>query len=93
MFEGFNEVGDEGIYYGKVIEKSDKYLTITADNTSKVFLFDGDYISEGDFVRVYVKNKKVIFVEKLDEKYFKELKKLLNEILSYGDNPESESDM
>jgi hypothetical protein len=80
MFESFEDVSKEGVLYGRVVEVSDKYLTIATEKGSRTFIYTGSGISEGDFVRMYVEEKRVIFVEKLDEQTFKKLRNLLSEV-------------
>jgi len=81
MYEAFSHI-NEGIVYGVVREiKKDKIL-IEAGGERKYYdietVFTG--ISEGDYVRLFVKDGKIFFIEKLDKDSYENFRKIIDEL-------------
>lgn len=81
MFEDFSHL-KEGIIYGVVKEiKKDKILIECGGETKSYdleIIFTG--ISAGDFIRAYVKENKVLLIEKINKHFYEEMYKIINEI-------------
>lgn len=76
-YESFSFI-EEGIVYCRVKEiKKDKIVL----ETDKIKEFDKEFwneeIKEGDYVRVYIKNNRIIYLEKIDKEFFEKIKELI----------------
>jgi len=81
MYEAFSHI-PEGIIYGIVKEiKKDKIL-IEAGGEDKYYDLETVVtgISQGDYVRVYVKDGKIFFIEKLSKEEYESFKAILDKL-------------
>jgi len=81
MYEAFSHI-EEGIIYGVVKEiKKDKIL-IEASGEERYYDLEivVTGISQGDYVRVYVRDGKVFFIEKLNKDEYESLKTIIDRL-------------
>jgi len=81
MYEAFSHIS-EGIVYGVVREvKKDKIL-IEAGGERKYYDLETVItgISEGDYVRLFVKEGKAFFIEKLSRDDYENFRKIIEEL-------------
>ena len=80
--ESFDKI-QEGLVYAYLSEIDDKFVTLKIKNKEYSFLnkIKNEFkASSGDFVRAFIKDKEVIFLEKLSEKNYLRFKELLESI-------------
>jgi|GEM_PF-1526666 len=85
MFEGF-EALEEGIIYGILEDYNNRKIIVNIKGIRKEYDFRENLISflnnigKKSFIRAYVKNNEIIYIEKINEELYKKYMKLLDEI-------------
>ncbi|BFI73607.1 hypothetical protein YN1_5940 [Nanoarchaeota archaeon] len=81
MYESFDYI-KEGIIYGKIknIGKDKIYIEINGKEYSFDKTVDMNNLSVGDYVRFYIKDNKIIFIEKISEELYNNIKVLLEKL-------------
>jgi hypothetical protein len=81
MYESFEYI-EEGIIYGKVknIGKDKIFIEINGKEYSFDKTEDMNNLNAGDYVRFYIKDKRIIFIEKISKELYENIKKILDEL-------------
>jgi len=81
MYEAFSHI-PEGIIYGIVREIKKDRILIGAGGEDKYYDLEtvATGISQGDYVRLYVKDGKVFFIEKLSKEEYESFKTILDKL-------------
>jgi len=81
MYESFSHI-PEGIIYGMVKEIKKDRILIEAGGEEKYYDLEtvATGISQGDYIRVYVRDGRVFFIEKLDKKEYESFKAILDKL-------------
>ncbi|MGC9079363.1 MAG: hypothetical protein ACP5G1_01345 [Nanopusillaceae archaeon] len=81
MYEDINYMS-EGIIYCRVkkVTKDKIYFDINGKEYSFDKTVEMNELREGDYVRFYIKKDKIIFIEKIDENFYKEIKSILDKL-------------
>ena len=86
VYEDFSYL-KEGVVYGYIEEVDSKFLSINIKGQrvvykNKIRNYEVVNLKEKDFVRIYVKNKEAIYIEKLDDSLYRKFMKLVSSINS-----------
>ncbi|AMD29697.1 hypothetical protein [Candidatus Nanopusillus massiliensis] len=81
MYESFDYI-KEGIIYGKIknIMKDKVIIEINGKDYSFDKSIDINNLNSGDYVRFYIKNNNIIYIEKISQNLYENIKKILESL-------------
>jgi hypothetical protein len=81
MYESFDYI-KEGIIYGKI--KNIMKDKVTIEIGGKEYAFDKpvdiNKLNPGDYVRFYMKNNNIVYIEKISQNLYENIKKILESL-------------
>lgn len=77
VYESFNFI-DEGVVYGIVEDINSDKIKIKAGDDVRTFDNNGFYCKKGDYVRIYINNDKIIYLEIINKDFYEKIKNLIN---------------
>ncbi|RDD52435.1 hypothetical protein BA065_01720 [Nanoarchaeota archaeon NZ13-N] len=82
MYEGFLHL-NEGLIYGVIREIKKDRILVEAGGERKYYDLEAIPmgISEGDYVRLFVRDGKVFFIEKLSREEYEEFRRILEDLI------------
>jgi len=81
MYESLDYI-KEGIIYGKIknIMKDKVIIEINGKDYSFDKSIDINNLNSGDYVRFYIKNNNIIYIEKISQNLYENIKKILESL-------------